>query len=127
MHYTIELLLKKNEEIFSWYEKAAKRWRAIIRAESSPLDIDSLASTLTTEQSWFERNCGGRHIGQEIMVIVGIAQYYSTDDGFAGNDRIRARKIYKAFRRSYCSLEVKSHAKRIAEDYRLLELDDASF
>lgn len=124
MHYTVELLLAGDRKIVTYYKTALTHWAEIINRRGLISDVDTLASFLTSEQSWFEANCGGREIGQEIMAVVGIAQFYSTTDGFT--DRIRARRVYKALRRSYCSLEVKSHAKRVAQDYRLLDSDDAS-
>ncbi len=71
---------------------------------------------------WFETNCGGRYVGQEIMVISGIARFYSTMLGFEANDDLdTARKIYRAIQKSYCSMEVKGHADTVAKSYGLLE------
>ena len=123
MNYTVELLIGGDKHVLAYYKNALQRWNEILKLELS-LQIDSLAKHLTKEQSWFEEHCGGSGIGQEIMAIVGIAQFYSTGKGFS--DRNRARTIYKALRRSYCSLDVKTHARRVAQDYRLLESEDVS-
>lgn len=119
MRYTIEELLDNDSQLLNYYAKAKERWLDIIQRPSAE-DMDKLASVLTVEQIWFENNCGGREIGQEIMAVVGIAQFYTTQSGFSGNYK-KARRVYDAFWRSYCSLEVKSHAKQIAKDYDLLE------
>jgi hypothetical protein len=76
---------------------------------------------LSAEQMWFERNCGARWVGQEIMVVSGIGMLYSTKAGF-GDNADRARVLYDAFQQSFCSIEVKSIAREVAESYGLLEV-----
>lgn len=119
MHYTIEKLLIGDSKIVGYFEAAAKKWVEII--ESSKGDQEKLAKILTHEQYWFEENCGGLTLGQEIMVIVGIAQYFSTAVGFGDNSK-KAILVYNAFQRSYCSMEVKFHAERVFESYDLQEI-----
>jgi hypothetical protein len=119
MHYTIELLIQGNQEVIGYYDKAKSKWIDIL----STIDlnkIEEFSNNLTILQLWFEHNCGGRWIGQEIMVISGICQFYNTQSGF-GESKNRAINIYKAFMKSYCSIEVKGIAEEVAKSYYLLE------
>ena len=120
MHYTIELLLKEDPYIIQYYHNAKKKWNEILK-KNLDIDLDCLANILSSEQIWFEQNCGGRWIGQEIMVIVGITQFYSTKCGFEGENLDNAKAVYNAFSKSFCSLEVKAWADEIAANYDLLE------
>jgi hypothetical protein len=70
---------------------------------------------------WFEANCGGRWVGQEVMVVSGLAGLYSSETGFDRNEK-RARLLYDAFQSSYCSVEVKSIAEEVARSYDLLDI-----
>lgn len=119
MHYTIELLMKGDLHIVDYYARAKEMWAGIL-ASPEASDVDALASRLSSEQLLFESECGGRWIGQEIMVVVGITQFYSTEIGFEGSEET-ALRVYNAFRASYCSLEVKGHADAVAESYDLVE------
>jgi hypothetical protein len=117
MHHTIEILYQGNPEILEWYKRARDRWNAIFK-EIDPLDGENLAERLTHEQKWFERNCGGKYIGREIMVVTSVAQFYSTESGF-DDSGAKAKSIIDAFARSLCSGEVKGKAKSVAESYNL--------
>jgi hypothetical protein len=119
MHYSLELLVRGEGEVLGYYRAAADRWREIwSRPESR--DLASFARLLTSEQSWFEHNCGGRWVGQEVMVVSGLAGLYTTAAGFDDN-LARARLLYDAFLSSYCSVEVKSIAEEVARSYDLLD------
>jgi hypothetical protein len=117
MHYTIEFLLKSDANILEFYKKALERWESIWGSLKSK-DVAKLATKLSGEQSWFEHNCGGRWVGQEIMVVSGIASLYSTQVGFDKNEQ-QAHFLYDAFQRSTCSIEVKGIAHEIARSYNL--------
>jgi hypothetical protein len=119
MHYSLELLVQGKSEVVSFYQAAAEHWREIWSREESN-DLASLADLLTSEQRWFERHCGGRWVGQEVMVVSGLAGLYTTESGFDDN-LPRARLLYDAFLSSYCSVEVKSMAEKVARSYDLLE------
>jgi hypothetical protein len=119
MHYSIEMVVRGQAEVIDYYRLAAERWREIWgRPEASQLE--KLARMLQGEQMWFERNCGGRWIGQEIMVVSGLAGLYSTATGFDRNEK-RARLLYDAIQSSFCSVEVKSIAEEVARAYDLLD------
>ena len=102
-----------------YYQEAVKRWKEIWSRPGSR-EIVRLATQLSSEQSWFEHKCGGRWVGQEIMVVSGFGLLYSTSEGFEDN-LDRARLLYDAFQQSYCSIEVKSIAREVAESYGLLK------
>ena len=119
MHYTIELLIEGDKKVLSYYEKAKGRWRKIL-SENPDTTSDELSKILTNEQMWFEHHCGSRWVGQEIMVVTGISQFYTTTGGFDGNHD-KALLVYEAFMKSYCSIEVKGAAEDVAKSYYLVE------
>ncbi|BCG10894.1 hypothetical protein [Buttiauxella agrestis] len=121
MHYTIELLIKGDKDVVSYYQSAKERWSEIMKENINPSTLE-LSKKLTSEQFWFEHNCGGRWVGQEIMVITGITQYYTTAIGFSKNKE-KALLVYNALMMSYCSLEIKSITRDIAQSYYLIEED----
>lgn len=122
MHYTLEEVVKGNSGIVRYYSTAQRQWQQILH-ETEPLTVANLAKRLSTDQLWFERNCGGRELGQEVMVVSGIAQFYSTADGF-GENYDTALLVTKAFSSSFCSVEVKSHARHVAQSYDVVGDDE---
>lgn len=119
MHYSLEMLVQGRSEVVDFYRTAADRWREIWSRKESD-NLLSLANLLTSEQMWFEHNCGGRWVGQEVMVVSGLAGLYTTEAGF--DEKLpRARLLYDAFQSSYCSVEVKSIAEEVARSYDLLD------
>lgn len=119
MNYTIEHLIDGDENVLIFYKNAKERWDKIL-SENVDCSSDELAKVLSSEQFWFEQNCGSRWVGQEIMVITGIAQFYTTARGFDYN-RDKALLVYEAFMKSYCSIEVKGAAEDVAKNYYLIE------
>lgn len=119
MNYTIERLIDGDQNVFTFYKNAKERWNKILLGNANS-NSDELAKVLSSEQFWFEENCGSRWVGQEIMVVTGIAQFYTTARGFDSN-RDKALLIYEAFMKSYCSLEVKGVAEDVARNYYLIE------
>ncbi|EJD6402369.1 hypothetical protein M0H77_RS19605 [Providencia rettgeri] len=118
MRYTIERLISADQEIITYYSKALKLWETILEAKP---DYKKLSKSLPSDQLLFEQHCGGRWIGQEIMVITGITQFYKTEDGF-GERKESAMLVYKAISSSYCSMEVKSVTEQVAKYYFLTEV-----
>jgi hypothetical protein len=116
---TLNLLLSGDQEIIGYYEKAKQLW---IKIRESYIfnSEDTLANELTNSQLSFEINCGGRFLGQEIMAIVGIAQFYTQEDGFDKNIN-DVMKVKNAFELSHCSIEVKYYAVRASILYGLIE------
>lgn len=123
MIYTYSRLIKGDAEIVKYYQVALEHWKEILENPKNE-DVESLAKSLSSEQFWFERNCGGRFLGQEIMAVTGLAQFYDEQIGFEGNEQ-NALNIYEAFQRSYCSMEVKFHSREAAEIFYLeVNLDE---
>jgi hypothetical protein len=110
MHYTIERLVQGDRSVCDHYLPESQ-------------DLVRLATMLSSEQTWFERNCGPRdhrEIGREVMVASGFGLLYTTRAGF--DDRAeRARLLYDALQSSFCSIEVKVVARDVAASYGLLE------
>ena len=80
MHYTIELLINGDRRVSNYYCAAVEHWREIWSKPESR-DIVSLATILSSEQLWFERNCGSRWVGQEIMVENSSGDSFSVGTG----------------------------------------------
>jgi hypothetical protein len=118
MHYTFEFLVKGDSDVLAYYKNAVHRWNEIWQRPQAK-DLTSMAHLLSNEQSWFEQNCGGRWVGQEIMIVSGFAMLYSPKIGF--EDESQARFLYDAFQSSMCSVEVKFGAERVAESYDLID------
>lgn len=119
MRQSIAMLLRGQAEVVDYYRRASERWQQIwSRPESD--DWEKLADIIQDEEAWFERNCGGRWLGQEIMVVSGIGGLYSLEGG-SDTKREQARRLYDAFQISYCSLALKSIADDMARLYRLHE------
>jgi hypothetical protein len=119
MHYTVEHLVSGDENIVVYYRRAVEHWKEIWQRPEAK-ELACLASLLSSEQLWFEHNCGTRWVGQEIMVVSGIGMLYTTREGFGRNAR-KARMLYDAFQQSYCSIEVKGISRDVAVSYNLLE------
>ncbi|HHG3121897.1 hypothetical protein [Vibrio parahaemolyticus] len=119
MHNTIEKLMLGDEDIVAHYSAARKLWEEIMD-KFPDVNPSALSKELTSKQLIFEHSCGGRWIGQEIMVISGITQFYTISCGF-GENKEKAIKVYKAFMMSYCSIEVKGVAQDVAKSYYLNE------
>jgi len=125
MKFTINHLLNKNQKIFEYYQTAKTHWKEIL--DDIGFDnVDELAKRLFTDQLWFEHNCGGRTLGQEVMAISGIAQFYDIYVGFEDTFK-KAQYVYEAFASSFCSLEVKYYARETAVEYDIIEGDKYEF
>jgi hypothetical protein len=118
MHYTIDALLA-GQPVGDWYQAAKKHWQQVLSKIDST-DPSAIAAVASDEQAWFERNCGGRWIGQEIMVVTGIGQYYSTATGFDEN-LDKAKAMYQGLLDSGCSVEIHGHAEDMAKSYEELK------
>ncbi len=114
MHYTIESLLN-GKEVGNWYQWARAHWGKFLATNPT---AEEIAEWCDQEQHNFERNCGGRWIGQEVMVISGIAYYYTTRSCFDDNPD-KAQAVYKGLVSNWCSVEVKIQARRVAKYYDL--------
>jgi hypothetical protein len=113
-----ELLINGDERVMHYCRNAMEKWSVMIEKHPD-YDPDNLAEELSSAQLWFEQNCGGPETGREIMVIVGIGQFYRSAAGFENDNLKKARAIHEAFKKSRCSAEVKAEADKIAEDYQL--------
>lgn len=122
-NYTLEALISGDIKIVEYYNNAKKIWQEI-RESDSFKSLDILSKELKDKQFLFEEQCGGRHIGQEIMVNVGVGQFYSSEIGFENDIINDVVKIKTAFAQSNCSEEVKSHVKKAAFLFGLNENEE---
>lgn len=120
MHLTIEAL-REGEAVGSYWQAGFATWRELLRDIGTAKLGDLAARIGDAQQEMFERRCGGRALGQEIMAWTGIAYYFDAEEGNFGDDVERARKLFDALQLSHVSIEVKVHAERAAITYDLLE------
>jgi len=118
VHKTLERLIAGDEEIVTYFRRAA----AIFDELYGPLrdaDVKDWAKWLTDAQLDVEHVCAmDRGFGKEIMPWVAMAVLYSTAKGFE-NNRPLTIKLVQAFANSMCSAEVKSETRRVAQSYYL--------
>ncbi|MCD9473769.1 hypothetical protein [Photobacterium phosphoreum] len=119
MYFTNEMLISGDANVLRHYQSARQRWNVILQ-ETDYSNPSQLSQRLTNEQLWFERYCGGRGVGQEVMVITGLTIFYNTQSGY-GEHYQHAFFIYQSFMQSYCSIEVKNMAQKLAQDYALVQ------
>ena len=113
-------LLKGNVQVVQYYQIAKQKWDVFFKThQDQPMSV--WATWLTDEQiSFFEHQCGGRSLGQEVMAWSGFGALYSTRVGFEDNLAL-AKKLATAFANSSCSVEVKGQAARAAVSFHLDE------
>lgn len=118
---TLEKLINGDSSIVGSYTRIKRKWDEILRDfDWNDRDAASkLSSKVTYHQIPMENLAGERWLGQEIMVIVGIGQFYNTNSGFNFETVKRAKIVRDAFLMSYCSLEVKSIAEEIGDLYEI--------
>lgn len=119
MYFTNEMLIHGEHKVIEYYKTARERW-SIILSETDFYHHVNLSQRLVNEQYWFENYCGGRWVGQEVMVIVGLTMFYTTRSGYGSNYQ-KALFIYQSIMQSYCSVEVKNLAQKLAQDYALVQ------
>lgn len=122
-YMTLELydrLWNRGLDVPAYFVAARGLWDEIWKKLGDTPSEAGLANALRSAQIQFELNCGGRDLGQEIMAITAISQFYSPEAGFDGTLR-RARLTRDAFRSSGCSGEVIGMVDRIAREYLIDE------
>lgn len=120
MHYAIENLMNNDVSVVEHFSKAKGKWQELL-SDITTVSVTELAKRLTSAQSWFEVNCGGRDEGKQIMPWTGFASIYSTQDGYDGPGRSmnEAVKLAQAFVASSVSIEVKGQAHKAARSYHI--------
>jgi len=120
MHQMIENLMNNDVEVVEHLSKAKAKWEDIFK-DITTVSVADLAKRLTTAQSWFEVNCGGRDDGKEIMAWTGFAVIYDTGAGYDRPNRSmhEAVKLAQAFVASSVSIEVKGGAHKAALSYHI--------
>lgn len=122
---TLEKLIQGDSSIVEAFQNVRTTWTNLLvdfdwNAANA---LDKMAELVSQNQLLFEYQAGERWLGQEIMVIVGIGQFYSSSAGFELNIK-RAKLIKDAFLLSYCSIEVKGIAEDIANLYSLNDKEE---
>lgn len=120
MHLTIEAL-REGEAVTASWRAAFAKWRELLKAVDTTRLADLAEAIGDSQRDFFERECGGRSMGQEVMAWSGIAYFHDAEEGSFGDDVERARKVYDAIQLSHASLDVKVHAERAAITYDLFE------
>ncbi|GAB6253514.1 hypothetical protein BCSAG_48320 [Bacillus cereus] len=108
-------LLENNENILGYYQEAKRVWEKIW-ADPKSETVEGLAEELSFHQiSSFEQHCGGRWLGQEVMVHSGFMLLYDEGAGFDGNEE-KVTRLKEAFQKAHLSGEVHSRAERLAKE-----------
>lgn len=115
---TLEKLITGDREILEAYQRVKAKWDEILQhfdwgAEDA---VERMADLVTKWQLPMEGIAGERWLGQEIMVIVGIGQFYNSYIGFDASIK-QVKTVYNGFLTSMCSIEVKFHAETIGKLY----------
>jgi hypothetical protein len=116
--HSVTTLINQNEEIIEYYKNAETIWMEIWKDYRS-MNTESLAALLSHNQLSFEHNCGGKHLGQEVMVWSGFGRLYDTYAGFEGENKEKALMLKEAFKKSMCSFEVKDVVKSATNAFYL--------
>jgi len=120
MHLTIEAL-REGESVSAYWRAAFAKWRDLLKAIDTTRIADLAEAIGEAQREFFERECGGRSMGQEVMAWSAIAYFHDAEEASFGDDAERARKVYDAIQLSHASLDVKVHAERAAITYDLFE------
>jgi hypothetical protein len=117
---TITRLIEGDPDIVGYYRKASQIWAGMLDGPEAD-NAHGLAAVITANQIRFERECGGgsRSLGQEVMVAVGIGQFFSGALGF-GENYVKAQMVKEAFSLSGCSAGIKGDAGQVADLFGLV-------
>lgn len=109
---TFELLNKGDKSVIDIYKDAHAMWDEIFAKEWTASNLsDTLGSVQTTFEYKLKKYGLNRWEGQEIFVITGLTYF---DNDYDMNDN-KAKEVSLAFEMSWCSIEVKSLAKRLSK------------
>jgi hypothetical protein len=113
MEETIGLIFKKDEKIIKYMANACAKWDKYLNNESP--NIESICKFISKTHLDFEHDCGGRDIGQELMVLAIFFKIYSKDKGLSEDKRDQAWIYREAFSKSSFSIEGKAKMNRLAD------------
>jgi hypothetical protein len=117
LRLTLDALLAGTPDVPWYFKRARQRWEEILG--SGQIDVPLLAERLKDEQRFFEQECGGRYLGQEIMAWSALAYLFSAKEDSSPGQLARARALVEAFTRSSCSWDAKTPMIQAAEFYGL--------
>lgn len=125
---TLEKLISGDTEILDAYKRVKEKWDEILKDFNWDSDnaTEKMAELVTLYQIPMELIAGERWLGQEIMVIVGIGQFYSSQIGFDAHTK-EVKTVYNGFLTSMCSLEVKYHAETIGSLYGVNDISEDDY
>lgn len=115
---TFELLNKGDKKVLDIYKEAHEMWVQIFSKEWSVTDLsDTLGNVQSAFEYKLEKYGLTRWEGQEVFVISGLT-YFENEINSKNN---HANKVSLAFEMSWCSIEVKSLAKRLSKAFYIGE------
>jgi len=125
---TLEKLISGDTDILEAYKRVKEKWDEILKDFDWDSDnaTEKMAELVTFYQIPMEHIAGERWLGQEIMVIVGIGQFYSSQIGFDAHTK-EVKTVYNGFLTSMCSLEVKYHAETIGSLYGVNDISEDDY
>lgn len=115
----LDRLTKGDDSILKHFKLIKLKWDEILKdfQWDSPKAVENMRLLVSFHQYDFEDLAHDNWLGQRIMVIVGINQYYSINEGFTEVNERKVRIILEAIESSSCSSEVKQIASEISTLY----------
>ncbi|PEF30379.1 hypothetical protein CON39_11960 [Bacillus thuringiensis] len=110
---TVTALLDGKEGILACYQEAKQIWEKIW-ADPKSETVEGLSDLIFFHQSTFEHSCGGRYLGQEVMVLSSFMMFYDIGAGFEGNEE-KVERLKEAFNKAHVSFEIESMAQKFAK------------
>ncbi|MBU0692239.1 hypothetical protein KKH18_10570 [bacterium] len=124
---TIDLLLKGDQNVLECYHIGSEIWHQIELESGFIRNSRIILMNLADKQVLFEKQCGNRLLGREIMGIVGVARYCSERKTVKTlKDRQKALNIYLSLLKSDCSIEIQYAAEHTLRLYGYNDIVDAA-
>jgi hypothetical protein len=124
---TFDLLLRSDPNILECYRAGAEIWHQIESESGFSKDKRIIIMNLAEKQELFEKQCGNKLLGREIMGIVGVARYCSErKTANTPKNEQKALNIYLSLLKSDCSIEIQYAAEHTLRMYRYDDIVDAA-
>ena len=121
MQDIVDKLIKGDHSIVDNFVAVKQKWDEVLKDFNWDASdtLDKMVKIVSTQQIPFEDIVGDTWLGQEIMVLVGIGQFYSVVNGFYDRNTMIVKLIRDAVFKSSYSTEVKSLANELFEFYSI--------
>lgn len=118
MQYTIEAILKGNDKVLEYFQKANEKWQELL-ASKKDAGVEDWAEWMGKQRAYFDKECGGHLLAPEVMPWSALGALYSTQFGWQPAEKALAEKFVKAVAASDVGEDAKAAAKEAARSYKL--------